>query len=162
MRVLSIRRNSLFWTAVGLALFAFAMVIAVNVFAPTEAGHAYPHVASGIPVILLAVVTMRLWTPSRSRLASAARAALVAGLLLLGGGLLLESVGALGWETAKWTPWVESQLVRYPALTTLHNSIGVGVAIIAIPIIILGVALTLLSFGTRLLVRHRRAEGTTP
>ena len=161
MRLSSLRRNALFWTAVALALFAIAMVTVVNVFAPSEAGHAYPHVAGGIPAVLLAVVTIRLWTPRRSRVAGAARAALVAGLLLFGSGQLLESIGALGWETVKWAPW-KSYLVKHPALATLHSSIAVRVSIIAIPIFALGVVLTLLSVSTRLPVGHRRAEGTAP
>ena len=99
LRVSLIRRYALFWTALSLALFAAAMVIAINVFAASEAGHAYPHLAGGTIAVLLAVAAMRLWRPRGSRMANAARGVLVGGLLLFGGGQLLESLGALGWET---------------------------------------------------------------
>ena len=83
MRVPLIRRNALFWTALSLALLAVAMVIAVDVFALSDAGHACQHLGVGIAVVLLAVSTMRRWTPRGSRMAGVARAVLVdVGVLL--------------------------------------------------------------------------------
>ena len=85
---------------------------------------------------------MRLWRPRGSRMANAARGVLVGGLLLFGGGQLLESLGALGWETLGSAPR-EYYLVKYPTLATLHDSIMI-VMFIAMPIVALGVLLTLL------------------
>ena len=160
LRVSLIRPNALFWTALSLALFAVAMVSAVNVFAASEAGHAYPHLAGGTIAVLLAVATMRLGRPRGSRMASAARGVLVAGLLLFGGGELLESVGALGWETLGSAPW-EYYRIKYSTLAILHDSIMI-VMFIAMPILALGVLLTLLPTAARLVIRLRKHKGALP
>ena len=83
------RRNAVLWTALLLALFAVALVIAINRFSPSEAGHTYMHLTLGTPMVLLAAW---LWPPLGSRIGRVARAGFVAGLSIFGGGQLLESM----------------------------------------------------------------------
>ncbi len=127
------RRNAVIWTALLLALFAVAMVIAINRFAPSDAGHTYMHLTLGTPMVLLAAW---LWPPRGSRIGRVARAGFIAGLLILGGGQLLESMD--GGQTV--------HNIAFPL-------IGLGTMSLALA----GLS-TLLLMATRLVTRLRRPQ----
>ena len=142
------RRNAVLWTALLLALFAVAMVIAANRFAPSETGHAYEHLAAGTAIALLAVATSWLWPPRGSRIGQVARAGVVAGLSIFGGGQLLESIGAFGFRRFR--------IINEP-LATLHD-IALASPFIGMLFLALAGLLILLLMATRLVTRLRRPQ----
>lgn len=144
---ISLTRRNVLWTVLALAMFAGTIIVASTRYAsPDAASHAYFHLGAGVPVFLLAVSLGWLWKPGGSRTLRGARILVVLGLLILGGGQLLESIGTFGYR---------GDDVIHPSLRTLHNTV-----LFAAPLalIIISFAILLASFSGTTNVRNLRIK----
>jgi hypothetical protein len=99
------------------------------------AEHAVGHGAMALPFVILVVLVQVVWpAPPPTSLGRAGRVVLVVGLAAFGGGAALEAVGALGYTEPE----------PNAALSALHD-IGVYVTLAGLPILLLGVILSIAS-----------------
>lgn len=76
-------------------------MLALSLPVTGSSAHAVGHSALGVPVLLLLVVAIKTWpVPAGGRRAWIARSLLLAGLSVFGGGLLIEAIGAFGYNDA--------------------------------------------------------------
>lgn len=94
------------------ALPVVAVLVAVGSRIQDEAGHAASHLVVGLPALLLLFSSSRWREPAPGRSGSVARKLVVIGLGVLGGGQLLEAIGAVGFE---------GYARQYGWLATLHD-----------------------------------------
>jgi len=120
--------------AVVLLLVSGALIEAEN------PSHAANHLAFAIPELVLAFALFRLCRPPKpTRIGRWSRYALVAGLVLIAGGDVIEAIGAFGYA---------GDQSRIEVLTTIHN----GSWMIQFPgafIFLIGVVLAVLSVPQR-------------
>lgn len=120
---------------IGLAV-ALLIVQAVTMSSITLgplAEHAVGHAVMGVPFLLLLVLVLTVWpAPPPTRLGRTGRVVLIVGLAAVGGGSLGEAVGALGYADPG----------SIQALQAAHD-IGVLVTIAGIPLLFLGVVLSI-------------------
>jgi hypothetical protein len=87
-------------TAIAAAV-VFAVLLLVLWLALPLSGnndHAVGHFVLGVPILLLMVLAVRTWPAPNGRAAVIARNVLLAGLGLWGGGLMIEGIGAYGYD----------------------------------------------------------------
>ena len=118
--------------AVVLLLVSGALIEAEN------PSHAAFHLSVAIPALVLAFALFRLCRPPKpTRIGRWSRYALVAGLVLIAGSLVIEAIGAFGYA---------GDSVRIEVLRTIHNDawmigfpgafillIGVVLAVLSVP-----------------------------
>ncbi|MGH2603268.1 MAG: hypothetical protein ACRDJ9_28280 [Dehalococcoidia bacterium] len=108
-------------------LAAQALAMSALTLGPV-AEHAVGHAAMAAPILLLLLLAATVWpSPPPTRLGSGARLVLLGGLAALGGGGLLEGLGALGY--AEPTPRATLQAI---------HDIGVLVTIAGLPLTFAG------------------------
>ena len=105
-----------------------------------NADHAADHLAVAVPALLLAW-SIALWCPRRknTRAARWGRGAAITGLVLSGTALVLESIGAFGYD---------GDDSRVGALTTLHNSVW-PFSFLGIVVLLVGILLGVVSLFQR-------------
>jgi hypothetical protein len=128
---------------------AFALVLAtvlgwlVSVLPlGTNNAHALSHLAVTIPALLLLTMAIRTWPPPAVRAEVLSRGVLLLGLGMVAGGMLLEAVGAYGYE--------EAGRRQIEVLTAVHN-FAVPFGGIGLLMVVIG---GVLSTGVRLAARR--------
>lgn len=132
------RHPAISYVSAAIAL-AVALSVAAAMLNDTEnLGHAADHLAIATPMLLLVIaIRQRVGPPKPTRIGRSGRHALIAGLILVGGSLLLEAIGAFGYD---------GDDSRIGFLTSLHN----GVWMIQFPgalVLMIGAVLAMLSLG---------------
>ena len=128
--------------AVILAAVLVALWLALPLSGRSE--HAVSHLALGVPVALLVVLAVKTWPAPVSGLpASLARKLLLVGLAFLGGGQLIEAIGAFGYDDYD----VRNGLAVFHEMGVLIGPLG----------IVLTMAGAIASFGVALAARRGAA-----
>lgn len=124
--------------AIGCSVVLLSILGAVSL--PENADHAADHLAVAVPALLLAW-SIVFWCPGHknTRAARWGRGAAVAGLVMSGIALVLESIGAFGYD---------GEDSRFGALTTLHNSVWV-ISFLGFLTLLVGILLGLVSLFQR-------------
>ena len=125
--------------AIGSSVVLLRILGAVNL--PENAAHAADHLAVAVPVLVLAW-SIAFWCPRRkdTRAAQWGRGAAVAGLAIGGTALVLESIGAFGYD---------GDDSRIGALTTLHNSVWLF-SFLGFMVLLVGILLGVVSLFQRM------------
>lgn len=109
----SLRRNHSAVSALLLAVPFIALLIFAGSKMGDEAGHAASHLAVAVPALLLLSFSSKWRGRAAGGLGSLAHKVVVTGLVLVGGGQVLEAIGAFGFE---------GYARQYDWLATLHDT----------------------------------------
>jgi len=126
------RRIVLIATAVGGAGIALDLLGAFLVAEGEASGHALFHTIVGAACMALFLILGSVWKPSGNSMAAIFRASLLIALWVSSMAVLLEGLGAGGYD-------VNNAGRRFPTLVTLHNSVtGIaGFALILFPVVVI-------------------------
>lgn len=142
MAVKVLRARPLFFSILGSILLSVVLLLVADALSPPESNvaHAADHMAIAVPGLLLAW-SIASWCPRRkdTRTARWGRTAAVAGLAMSGAALVLESIGAFGYD---------GNDSRIDALTTLHNTVWV-IDLPGMLILLMGIVLGVCSLFQR-------------
>lgn len=119
-----------------LALEIAAHLIVASLSLSENLGHAAFHMATALPMLLLAW-SIAYWCPPRKHtfVARWGRRITIVGLMMISVGLVLESIGAFGYE---------GDDSRIGALTTLHNGSWL-IQFPGVPLLVVGLLMGLAS-----------------
>ena len=111
-----------------------------------NSAHAAAHFAVAVPALLLLAIAVRTWPPPAARAEVLSRGVFFVGLGMTGGGLLLEAIGAYGYD--------DDGGRRIELLTSLHN-VAVPIGGAGLLLFVLGGILTA---GVRLAARRGHGQ----
>lgn len=126
----------------GAILLSIALLQFADALSPAGSNirHAADHLAVAVPALVLAW-SIAFWCPRRkdTRAARWGRRAAITGIGMISAGLVLESIGAFGYDGDK---------SRIAALTTLHNASWL-IQFPGVPVLVVGILLGLYSVVQR-------------